>query len=54
VISDNPSDDEALRYWDALTTLAEMPGFAEVKRTLRTFPATVRTAALAGTQTTAG
>jgi 2-hydroxychromene-2-carboxylate isomerase len=54
VISDNPSDEEALRYWDALTTLAEMPGFAEVKRTMRTFPATVRTAALAGTATTAG
>jgi hypothetical protein len=54
VISDNPSDEEALRYWEALTTLAEMPGFAEVKRTLRSFPATVRTAALAGMETTAG
>jgi 2-hydroxychromene-2-carboxylate isomerase len=54
VISDNPSDEEALRYWDALRTLADMPGFAEVKRSLRTFPSTVRTAALAGTETTAG
>jgi hypothetical protein len=54
VISDNPSDEEALRYWEALRTLADMPGFAEVKRTLRTFPSTVRTAALAGTATTAG
>lgn len=52
VISDTPSDEDALRYWDALTTLADMPGFAEIKRTLRAFPATTLTAALAGDPTT--
>lgn len=52
VISDTPSDDDALRYWDALTTLADMPGFSEIKRTLRSFPATTLTAALAGEPTT--
>ena len=54
VISDNPDDDQALRYWESLTTLSEVPGFAELKRTLRTFPATVRTGPLAGTRTRAG
>lgn len=54
VISEAPSDDDALRYWSALTTLAEMPGFAEIKRTLRSMPVTALTAPLAGTSTTAG
>lgn len=53
VISDTPTDEEALRCFEALRTLADMPGFAEVKRTLRSFPATARTAALAGSSTTA-
>lgn len=52
VISDIPSDEDALRYWEALTTLAEMPGFAEVKRTLRSMPVTALTAPLAGGVTT--
>lgn len=52
VISDVPSDDDALRFWDAFTTLAEMPGFAEVKRSLRSFPVTKLTAPLAGAETT--
>lgn len=52
VISDTPSDEDALRYWDALTTLAEMPGFAEVKRTLRSIPVTALTAPLVGEVTT--
>ena len=51
VISDVPSDEDAVRYWHALTTLADMPGFAEIKRTLRAFPATTLTAALAGQST---
>lgn len=54
VISDTPDDADALRYWEALTTLVEMPGFAELKRSLRAFPATERTAALAGAETRAG
>lgn len=53
VISDVPSDEDALRFWDAFTTLAEMPGFAEVKRSLRSFPVTKLTAPLVGTETTA-
>lgn len=53
VISDTPSDDDAVRYWDALVTLAEMPGFAEVKRTLRSFPVTELTRPLAGQTTRA-
>lgn len=53
VISDDPDDDDALRYWEAFVTLTEMPGFAEVKRGLRSFPATVLTASLAGEDTRA-
>ena len=52
VISDTPSDEEALRYWDALTTLSQMPGFAEIKRTLRSVPVTELTAPMAGATTT--
>lgn len=54
VISDIPADADALRYWQALTTLAEMPGFAEVKRSLRSIPVTALTAPLAGVVTRAG
>lgn len=53
VISDTPSDEDAVRYWDALTTLAEMPGFAEIKRTLRSVPISALTAPLAGEVITA-
>lgn len=52
VISDTPSDEDALRYWAALTTLAEMTGFAEIKRTLRSVPVTALTRPLAGQTTT--
>lgn len=38
VISRVPSDDEAVRLWDAVTTLATFPGFAELKRSLRERP----------------
>lgn len=35
VISATPSDETALELWDAVTTLASWPSFAEVKRSLR-------------------
>jgi 2-hydroxychromene-2-carboxylate isomerase len=38
VISRVPSDDDALRLWDAVTLLAEWPGFAEIKRSVREAP----------------
>jgi 2-hydroxychromene-2-carboxylate isomerase len=38
VISRVPSDDEAGPLWDAVTTLAAFPGFAEMKRSLRERP----------------
>lgn len=38
VISRVPIDDEALRLWDAVMTLATFPGFAEIKRSLRERP----------------
>ena len=51
VIDDAPDGEEALRLWDAVTTLAEWPGFAELKRSLRSFPHTALSARLAGTPT---
>jgi 2-hydroxychromene-2-carboxylate isomerase len=38
VISRVPSDAEAVELWDAVTTLAKFPGFAEMKRSLRERP----------------
>jgi predicted DCC family thiol-disulfide oxidoreductase YuxK len=38
VISDLPSDEDALALFDAVATLARWRGFAELKRSLRTFP----------------
>jgi 2-hydroxychromene-2-carboxylate isomerase len=38
VISAVPSDEDAVRLWDAVTTLAGFPGFAEMKRSLREKP----------------
>jgi 2-hydroxychromene-2-carboxylate isomerase len=38
VISRVPDDREALELWDAVTTLARFPGFAEMKRSLREVP----------------
>jgi len=38
VISRVPSDEDALPLWDAVTTLARYPGFAEMKRSLREVP----------------
>jgi 2-hydroxychromene-2-carboxylate isomerase len=38
VISRVPEPAEAIRLWDAVTTLANFPGFAEMKRSLRERP----------------
>jgi hypothetical protein len=38
VISELPSDEEAVELWDAMVTLSRWPGFAELKRSLRTMP----------------
>ena len=38
VISRVPSDAEAVPLWNAVTTLAAFPGFAEMKRSLREVP----------------
>lgn len=38
VISRVPTDEEAGELWDAVTTLAKFPGFAEMKRSLRERP----------------
>lgn len=35
VISSTPTDDEAVELWEAVTTLAQWPSFAEIKRSLR-------------------
>ena len=38
VISRVPADEDALRLWEAVTTLAAFPGFAEMKRSMREVP----------------
>jgi 2-hydroxychromene-2-carboxylate isomerase len=38
VISRVPDDNEAVELWNAVTTLAKFPGFAELKRSLREVP----------------
>ncbi|MDD7964026.1 mycothiol-dependent nitroreductase Rv2466c family protein [Actinomycetospora lemnae] len=52
VIDAPPEGDDALRLWDAVQTLAEWGGFAELKRTLRSFPDTPLSQKLARTGTT--
>lgn len=39
VISRVPDDDDAVRLWDTVVSLATFPGFAELKRSLREPPA---------------
>lgn len=39
VISRVPTDEDAVRLWDAVVTLASFPSFAEMKRSLREAPA---------------
>lgn len=51
VIDAPPSGDDALRLWDAVETLAQWRGFAELKRTVRSFPDTPLSAKLANTDT---
>ena len=38
VISKAPSGDEAVKLWDAIELIATSPGFAELKRSLRSAP----------------
>jgi hypothetical protein len=38
VISRVPADEDALPLWEAVTTLARFPGFAEMKRSMREAP----------------
>jgi hypothetical protein len=38
VISDLPSDEDAVELYDAIVKIATWPGFAELKRSLRTLP----------------
>lgn len=52
VISEVPDADDAVRLWEAVETLGRWPGFAELKRSLRHFPATPLTARIAGQETT--
>lgn len=54
VISDLPSDDDAGALWDAIELLATWPGFAELKRSLRTFPDVGALRALRDEPTTVG
>ena len=51
VIDSVPTGDDALRLWDAVATLAQWRGFAELKRSLRSFPDTPLSAKLARTDT---
>ena len=38
VISRIPSDEDAVKLWDAVITLTRFPGFAEIKRSMREVP----------------
>lgn len=51
VIDTPPEGPEALQLWDAITTLAHWPAFAELKRSARSFPHTAVSAHLAGEST---
>jgi 2-hydroxychromene-2-carboxylate isomerase len=51
VLGQAPPEEDAVRLWEAVETLAYFPTFAELKRGLRTFPDTPVTAKLAGSQT---
>jgi 2-hydroxychromene-2-carboxylate isomerase len=49
VISRVPAPEDAVRLWEAVTTLATFPGFAEMKRSMREVP---QLTILGGTSTT--
>ena len=51
VIDSVPSGDDATRLWDAVETIATWRGFAELKRSVRSFPDTPLSAKLARTDT---
>lgn len=51
VIDEAPDGEAALELWDSIATLARWPGFAELKRSLRSFPATPLTERVAGRAT---
>ena len=51
VIDSVPSGDDAARLWDAVETIATWRGFAELKRSVRSFPDTPLSAKLAKTDT---
>lgn len=53
VISVVPPEEDAVALWEAVETLARWPSFAELKRSLRSFPDTPVTAKIAGSATTA-
>lgn len=53
VLSEVPAAEDAAELWDAVQTLAHWRSFAELKRALRTFPATPVTTKLAGQETRA-
>lgn len=48
VIDRAPDEAEAPRLWDAVETLARWPGFAELKRGLRSFPHTPLSSRISG------
>ncbi len=54
VIDEAPDGDDALRLWDAVTTLGQWQGFAELKRSQRAFPNTPLSAGLVGQPTRVG
>lgn len=51
VIDTPPEGDDALRLWDAIETIATWRGFAELKRSARSFPDTRLSSKLARTET---
>ncbi|MFP4635740.1 MAG: hypothetical protein ACLFRD_07765 [Nitriliruptoraceae bacterium] len=51
VISQLPSDDEAIELYDAIVRLASWPGFAELKRSLRSLPEVELLGSMRGQQT---
>ena len=51
VIDAPPAEEDALRLYDAIETIARWGGFAELKRTVRSFPVTRLSSKLAGTDT---
>jgi hypothetical protein len=51
VIDTPPAEEDALRLYDAVETIARWGGFAELKRTVRSFPVTRLSSRLAGTDT---